>query len=431
MPNRRLATLKISDSNLAKPVSDSKQLFGSASRQLLLALLGRLHRGSLLLVENNSEQVFGEPRQHAAVQATIVVRDPAAFNMILGGGSLGAAEAYMLGLWESPDLLQVIRLFVLNMDLLQRMDSKGSWPRRVAARVFHLLRRNTLQGSRANIAAHYDLSNDFFKLFLDSTMAYSSAIYTPQTTTLQQASENKFRHICQRLQLKPTDHLLEIGTGWGGLAIHAAQHHGCRVTTTTLSKEQAAHARAWVARAGLADRITVLEQDYRELSGQYDKLVSIEMIEAVGAEYYADYFRQLSSLLKPSGLALIQAITISDQRYAASLGNTDFIKRYIFPGGQLPSNAVIAQHVARDTDMQLIGLEDITHDYARTLRAWRDSFQAKLPEVRRLGFDETFIRMWRFYLCFCEGGFLERVIHTGQFLLAKPDFRALPQIRVE
>lgn len=423
--------MKISESNLAKPANDTRRFFGNPSRQLLLALLGRLHRGSLLLVENNTEQVFGEPRQHASVQATIVVGDPVAFDMILGGGSLGAGEAYMLGLWESPDLLQVIRLFVLNMDLLNRMDSNGNWMRRLAARAFHLLRRNTLQGARANIAAHYDLSNDFFKLFLDPTMAYSAAIYTPQTSTLQQASENKFRHICQRLQLKASDHLLEIGTGWGGLAIHAARHHGCRVTTTTLSKEQAAHARAWIVRAGLADRITVLEQDYRELGGQYDKLVSIEMIEAVGAEYYADYFRKVSGLLKSNGLALIQGITISDQRFAASLGNTDFIKRYIFPGGQLPSNAVIAGHVASDTDMQLIGLEDITHDYAKTLRAWRDSFQAKLPEVRRLGFDETFIRMWRFYLCFCEGGFLERVIHTGQFLMAKPDFRTLPQIRVE
>jgi cyclopropane-fatty-acyl-phospholipid synthase len=423
--------LKITDSNQAKPASTTKRLFGNPSRQLLLALLGRLHRGSLLLVEDNTEQVFGEPRQYAAVQATIVIRDPAAFTMVLGGGSLGAGEAYMQGLWESPDLLQVIRLFVLNMDLLNRMDSSGSWPRRIAARVFHLLRRNTLQGSRANISAHYDLSNDFFKLFLDPTMAYSAAIYTPETTTLQQASENKFRHICQRLQLKPADHLLEIGTGWGGLAIHAARHHGCRVTTTTLSKEQAAHARAWIEREGLADRITVLEQDYRELTGQYDKLVSIEMIEAVGAEYYAGYFRQVSGLLKSNGLALIQAITISDQRFADSLGNTDFIKRYIFPGGQLPSNAVIAGHVASDTDMQLIGLEDITHDYARTLRAWRESFQAVLPEVRRLGFDETFIRMWRFYLCFCEGGFMERVIHTGQFLMAKPDFRTLPHIHVE
>jgi len=423
--------LKITDSNQAKPASTTKRLLGNPSRQLLLALLGRLHRGSLLLVEDNTEQVFGEPRQHAAVQATIVIRDPAAFTMVLGGGSLGAGEAYMQGLWESPDLLQVIRLFVLNMDLLNRMDSSGSWPRRIAARIFHLLRRNTLQGSRANISAHYDLSNDFFKLFLDPTMAYSAAIYTPETTTLQQASENKFRHICQRLQLKPADHLLEIGTGWGGLAIHAARHHGCRVTTTTLSKEQAAHARAWIEREGLADRITVLEQDYRELTGQYDKLVSVEMIEAVGAEYYAGYFRQVSGLLKSNGLALIQAITISDQRFADSLGNTDFIKRYIFPGGQLPSNAVIAGHVASDTDMQLIGLEDITHDYARTLRAWRESFQAVLPEVRRLGFDETFIRMWRFYLCFCEGGFMERVIHTGQFLMAKPDFRTLPHIHVE
>lgn len=423
--------MKSTDSNLAKPAATRSALFGSPARQLLLALLARLRRGSLLLVEDDSEQLFGEPRQQAAVQATIVVRDPAAFGIVLGSGSLGAGEAYMQGLWESPDLLQVIRLFVLNMDLLQRIDSKSAWPKRLAARLFHLLRRNTLSGARANIAAHYDLSNDFFTLFLDPTMAYSAAIYTPQTQSLEEASRNKFRRICQRLQLQPGDHLLEIGTGWGGLAIHAAREHGCRVTTTTLSKEQAAHARAWIEREGLDERITVLEQDYRELTGQYDKLVSVEMIEAVGAEYYASYFRQLSALLKPDGLALIQAITISDQRYAASLGNTDFIKRYIFPGGQLPSNAVIAAHLASDTDMQLIGLEDITLDYARTLRAWRERFQAALPDVRRLGFDETFIRMWRFYLCFCEGGFLERVIHTAQFLMAKPDFRALPPIRVE
>jgi cyclopropane-fatty-acyl-phospholipid synthase len=429
--------LKTTDRNLARTEGDTRQpaasktLLRSPSRQLLLVLLARLRRGSLLLVEEDNEQLFGEPRQHATVQATIVIRDPETYAKVLGSGSLGAGEAYMQGLWESPDLLQVIRLFVLNMDLLTRLDSKGSWPRRMAARAFHLLRRNTLQGARANIAAHYDLSNDFFKLFLDPTMAYSSAIYTPETQTLQQASENKFRHVCQRLQLKPTDHLLEIGTGWGGLAIHAARHHGCRVTSTTLSKEQASHAREWIAREGLADRITVLEQDYRELRGQYDKLVSIEMIEAVGAEYYAEYFRCVSGLLKPEGLALIQAITISDQRYTASLGNTDFIKRYIFPGGQLPSNAAITAHLAGDTDMQLIGLEDITQDYARTLRAWLESFQAALPEVRRLGFDETFIRMWRFYLCFCEGGFMERVIHTAQFLMAKPDFRTLPHIRVD
>ncbi|MGV3593480.1 MAG: class I SAM-dependent methyltransferase, partial [Gammaproteobacteria bacterium] len=218
-------------------------------------------------------------------------------------------------------------------------------------------------------------------------------------------------------------HLLEIGTGWGGLAIHAARHYGCRVTTTTLSREQAAYAREWIAREGLGDRITVLERDYRELDGCYDKLVSIEMIEAVGARYYAEYFSRCSRLLKPDGLMMLQAITISDQRYAASLANTDFIKRYIFPGGQLPCNSEIAQQVARHTDMQLIDLKDITFDYALTLRAWRERFQNAQAEARQLGYDEVFLRMWRYYFCFCEGGFLERLIHTGQFLLARPAWR--------
>jgi len=423
--------VKSTESDLAKPASKARRLFGNPSRQLFLAMLGRMRHGNLLLVEEDgTEHSFGEPRQQARVHSTIEVRDPAAYSLVLGAGSLGAGEAYMQGLWDSPDLLQTIRLFVLNMDLLRNMDQSGSWAGRMAARAFHLLHRNTLHGARGNIAAHYDLSNDFFKLFLDPTMAYSAGIFTPQTRTLEEASTNKFQHVCQRLQLQPTDHLLEIGTGWGGLALHAARHFGCRVTTTTLSAAQAGHAREWIAREGLSERITVLEKDYRELEGQYDKLVSIEMIEAVGAAYYSDYFARVSALLKPTGLGLIQSITISDQRYAASLGDTDFIKRYIFPGGQLPSNAVIASHVASATDMQLIGLEDITLDYAHTLHAWRDNFHAALPQVRRLGFDETFIRMWRYYLCYCEGGFMERVIHTAQFLLAKPQFRDLPGIRI-
>jgi len=423
--------VKSTESTLTKAVSKERRLFGNPSRQLFLGLLKRMRLGHLLLVEEDgTEHSFGEARQHARVHATIQVRDPAAYGLVLGAGSLGAGEAFMKGLWESPDLLQTIRLFVLNMDLLRNLDRSGSLAGRLAGRVFHLLHRNTLHGARGNIAAHYDLSNDFFKLFLDPTMAYSAAIFTPQTRTLEEASTNKFQHVCQRLQLQPTDHLLEIGTGWGGLALHAARHFGCRVTTTTLSAAQAGHAREWIAREGLSERITVLEKDYRELEGQYDKLVSIEMIEAVGAAYYKDYFARVSALLKPTGLALIQSITISDQRYAASLGDTDFIKRYIFPGGQLPSNAVIASHVAGATDMQLIGLEDITLDYARTLHAWRDNFMTALPEVRRLGFDETFIRMWLYYLCYCEGGFMERVIHTAQFLLAKPQFRDLPGITV-
>ncbi len=423
--------MKINETTLSRPVSKERRLFGNPSRQLFLSLLTRMRHGSLLLIEEDgTEHSFGEERATARVQATIQVKDNAAYSLVLGAGSLGAGEAYMQGLWDSPDLLQTIRVFVLNMELLRSMDRSSSWAGRLAARAFHWLHRNTLRGSRENISAHYDLSNEFFKLFLDPTMAYSSAIYTPSTRTLEEASTNKFRHVCQRLQLSPQDHLLEIGTGWGGLAIHAARHFGCRVTTTTLSAEQARHAREWIAREGLAERITVLEKDYRELEGQYDKLVSIEMIEAVGPQYYQDYFAKVSTLLKPTGLALIQSITISDQRYAASLGDTDFIKRYIFPGGQLPSNAVIAGHVAGATDMQMIGLEDITLDYARTLHAWRDNFHAALPQVRQLGFNETFIRMWRYYLCYCEGGFLERVIHTAQFLLAKPEFRRMPTIQV-
>jgi cyclopropane-fatty-acyl-phospholipid synthase len=391
------------------------------SRSAMLSLLGRLTRGSLVVEEGGQVLHFGEPRQHAELRATIQIRDSAAWSAVLRSGCVGAGEAYMHGLWDTPDLLQVIRLFVVNMNVVQNLH--GSPLKRAAMRFWHMLRRNSMQGSRRNIAAHYDLSNDFFRLFLDQTMAYSSGIYEHVHATLQQASLAKFDRACKKLELKAGDHLLEIGTGWGGLAIHAAKHYGCRVTTTTLSKEQAAWAREWIARENLSDRITVLEKDYRELEGTYDKLVSIEMIEAVGASYYPQYFGACSRLLKSTGLMLIQAITISDQRYEESVTSTDFIKRYIFPGGQLPCNSEITRQIADNTDMQLINLKDITYDYALTLRDWRERFQDQLTEVRRLGFDEVFIRMWRFYLCFCEGGFRERVIHTGQFLMAKPDWR--------
>ena len=261
-------------------------------------------------------------------------------------------------------------------------------------------------------------------------MAYSSGIFINEEHSLQQASQQKFKHICDRLQLKPADHLLEIGTGWGGLAIYAAKHYGCRVSTTTLSQEQFAYAKAWVKQEGLEDQITLLLNDYRDLEGQFDKLVSVEMIEAVGAKYYSQYFAKCNSLLKTDGLMLIQAITISDQRFQRSVNSLDFIKRYIFPGGQLPSNSVISKHIAEDTDMQLIGMEDITMDYALTLQHWRQRFFQKIKAVKKLGFDDTFIRMWEYYLCFCEGGFRERVIHTGQFLMAKPEFRTLSSIKV-
>lgn len=409
--------------------SSSGTLLSGLARKTLFACLQNISRGRLIIEEDGIETAFGNSSADARV-AKIIVRDPRAYAMTLKSGDLGAGEAYMLGYWYSPELLNVIQIFVSNMRQLEAINGTRSWWRSVADFVFHWMRNNSLSQARKNIAAHYDLSNDFFKLFLDETMAYSAGIFQHDEQSLQQASLQKFRHICERLQLNESDHLLEIGTGWGGLAIYAAKHYGCRVTTTTLSQEQYEFAREWVKREGLAERINLLLKDYRELEGQYDKLVSVEMIEAVGSRYYEQYFRKCNALLKDNGLMLIQAITISDQRYQSSVKSIDFIKRYIFPGGQLPCNAVISRHIAQDTDMQLIGLEDITLDYANTLYHWRQRFMNRLEEVRKLGADDIFIRTWEYYLCFCEGGFRERVIHTGQFLLAKPEFRALPAIKL-
>jgi len=403
-------------------------MVSAMARRAIFAALENIKHGRLIIEEDGNTTSFGESRANTRV-ARIIVKDARAYAMVLRNGDLGAGEAYMLGYWYSPQLLNVVQVFVSNMQALQSLNGQKGWWRRLSGSVFHWLRNNNLRQARKNISAHYDLSNDFFRLFLDESMAYSSAIFVDEKQELADASIQKFHHICERLQLNEADHLLEIGTGWGGLAVYAAKNYGCRVTTTTLSREQHDFASDWIAREGLQDKITLLLRDYRQLEGKFDKLVSVEMIEAVGSKYYSDYFSRCNRLIKDDGLMLIQAITISDQRYQASINSIDFIKRYIFPGGQLPSNAVIAQHIAEDTDMQLIGLEDITLDYARTLAHWRSRFMSRLEEVRALGADDVFIRMWEYYLCFCEGGFRERVIHTGQFLLAKPAFRDLPLIK--
>jgi cyclopropane-fatty-acyl-phospholipid synthase len=406
-------------SDLSQPAP--RRLSQQWARHTVHALLAKLQHGALTVQEDDQCWHFGEARPQASSKATLVIKQPAAYLSLVRAGEVGAGEAYIQGMWDSPDLVALIRLFAANMAIVRNMQP-AFW-QSIGQKMFHWLRRNSKARAKTNIAAHYDLSNDFFRLFLDNTMAYSSGIFLHKTATLEQASLAKFRRICEQLQLQATDHLLEIGTGWGGLAIFAAKHYGCRVTTTTISHQQYSHAKDWVAREGLQDRITLLEQDYRDLGGQYDKLVSIEMIEAVGAEFYPRYFAQCSQLLKPHGLMMLQAITISDQRYQHSLHSTDFIKRYIFPGGQLPCNAAITQQVALHTDMQLINLHDISLDYAHTLQAWRERFHQQYAAVRQLGYDDSFIRMWQYYFCYCEAGFLERVIHTGQFLLAKPLYR--------
>jgi len=296
-------------------------------------------------------------------------------------------------------------------------------------KTLHWMARNTRGGSSRNIQAHYDLGNDFFQLFLDPTMMYSSGIFEHLQMTLEEASIAKLERICRKLDLKPGDRVIEIGTGWGGFAMHAARHYGCHVTTTTISPSQHAMARERIAAAGLSEQIDLLLTDYRDLGtrgGQYDKLVSIEMIEAVGHHYYDTYFRQCSELLKPEGAMLLQAITIADQQYEVAKNSVDFIQRYIFPGSCIPSVTAISDSLARVTDLRLTHLEDIGPHYATTLRLWHDNFDAQLDAVRALGYPETFIRMWQFYLCYCEAGFIERVIGDAQLLLIKPQCRLPP-----
>ncbi len=393
------------------------------ARRFMLRVLSHIKVGSLTIHDGDDTHHFGTPGIPGEPQAEIVVHNRAAFGKVLTGGTIASGEAYIDGDWSTPDLTEVTRLFSANMDSMESMQASQHWYTRLALKLAHAMNRNTHEGSKRNISAHYDLGNDFFRLFLDPTMMYSAAVFDRPGTTLEKAAVDKLDELCQQLELSAEDHLLEIGTGWGGMAIHAATHYGCRVTTTTISREQYEYAQARVKALGLENRITLLLKDYRALEGQYDKLVSIEMIEAVGHDFYSSYFQCCSKLLKANGKMVIQAITIPDGRYERARRSVDYIKRYIFPGGCLPSLGIIARHLAKDTDMQMVHLRDITADYATTLAHWRQRFMDRLDEVRAMGFDDRFIRMWEFYLCYCEGGFRERIIGTAQLSFAKPGYR--------
>jgi cyclopropane-fatty-acyl-phospholipid synthase len=396
------------------------------ARRVIFRLLGKVQRGSLTLVENGQDFSFGEPARPATLQAAVTVHHPRFYRSLLLAGSRGLGEAYVAGWWSADDLTRVIRLLTLNLPLLE--GSLGQWVKLVAPLYRFLQRpfRNTLAGSRANIAAHYDLGNDFYALFLDETMTYSCGIFEEESSTLEEASLAKYDRICRKLALDPGDQVLEIGSGWGGFAIHAAGRYGCRVTTTTISQAQYDLARERIAAAGLTDRVTLLLKDYRHLEGAYDKLVSIEMIEAVGYEYLDTFFRACSEHLKDDGLMCLQAITIADQVFDRYRRSHDFIRSHVFPGSCLTSISAMTASLARATDLRLIHLEDITPHYARTLRLWRERFFANLDKVRALGYPESFIRLWEFYLCYCEGGFAERYIGDVQLVLAKPGYREAP-----
>ncbi len=332
----------------------------------------------------------------------------------------------MAGWWECDNLTSLFQIFCQNQHVFQNGDGILSRMVRWFHRVSHWWRSNTLQGSRANIHAHYDLGNAFFAKMLDDTMMYSSALFEPAKATLRDASVAKLDRICQKLRVAPRDHVLEIGTGWGGFALHAAREYGCRVTTTTISREQFDYASAQVRAANLQDRVTVVCRDYRELTGIYDKIVSIEMIEAVGRRYLETFFQTCDRLLKPTGAMLLQAITMPEPLFDAYCRNVDFIQRYIFPGGFLPSLTCLSQAMARASTLRWLHLEDFGPHYATTLRHWRGRFTSNLNEILRLGYSESFLRMWEFYLCYCEAGFLERVLGLAQIVLTKPGNRLEP-----
>ncbi|MDZ7781148.1 MAG: cyclopropane-fatty-acyl-phospholipid synthase family protein [Gemmatimonadota bacterium] len=389
-----------------------------AAERLVRSRLSRIRAGCLLLRWQGETLAFGDGGPpHAEIQ----VHDSGVFTALALGGHVGAAEAYVDGAWTSDDLTAVVRLFLRNrevLDDLERGAARLAQPLRALA---HRWNRNTRGGARRNIRAHYDLGNDFFAAFLDETLTYSAGVFDgdPQRS-MRDASLAKYDRICRKLGVGPEHHVLEIGSGWGGFAIHAAERYGCRVTTTTVSRRQRDLAEARVREAGLSDRVTVLCRDYRDLDGSFDRLVSIEMIEAVGHQYYRTFFERCAGLLAPHGLALLQAITIQDRYYEAARREVDFIKRYIFPGSCIPSVSVLTA-AAAPTDLRLVHMDDMTPDYAETLRRWRARFLDRWQDIRALGFDESFKRLWDFYFCYCEGGFEEAVLGSVQMMFAKPE----------
>lgn len=390
------------------------------ARKLFFRTLRKLKRGQISIYEGLQRYTFGQSSTVHPLEAAITVYHPRFYSKAVLGGSIGAAEAYMSGLWSADDLTTALRVVVLNRDIFERLDKGWSKASAPLHKIRHFLRKNTRSGSRENIVAHYDLGNDFYRLFLDETLTYSCGIFEDNENSMRDASLAKYDRICRKLQLNSHDDIIEIGSGWGGFAIFAAQNFGCRITTTTISDQQFELAQQRIADSGVTERINLLKQDYRDLKGKYSKLVSIEMIEAVGHQYLDAFFKSCSQLLKPDGMMLLQAITIADQVYERHKHSVDFIKRYIFPGSCIPSIAAITASIAGATDLRLFHLEDITPHYAKTLARWREQFFRNIDDIKGLNHSEAFIRMWDFYLSYCEAGFTERYIGDVQMLFVKP-----------
>jgi cyclopropane-fatty-acyl-phospholipid synthase len=411
----------MSEVTATRPDDRSPGMDARLARTTFLKVLERLESGRLEFIEADGQKhVRGPDAEGSDYHVRVEILDPRFWRMAVTGGSAGVGEAFMDGYWTTDDMTRLIRIFARN-DAALRSWNRGM--RRLTGSIqkaWLWARRNTIKQAKQNIQEHYDLGNDFFESFLDPLMMYSCAIYPSETSTLEEAARFKIDHICRKLDLKPGDRLLEIGTGWGSLAIIAARDYGAHVTTITISREQFAHVQRRIRDEGLEDRIELQLVDYREVEGTYDKLISVEMIEAVGAEHLDTYLKVCSDRLKPDGQILLQAIVIDDRAYEDHLSTVDFIRRFIFPGAFIPAPHAIAGAVARMTDLKLLHVEDISAHYARTLSDWNDRFVAARDTIRSMGFDERFERCWRFYFKYCEGGFAERRIGVQQLMYAKP-----------
>ncbi len=388
-------------------------------KRILFKKLKGLKTGELTIIDGSEIHVFGIPKSE--LKATLTVSSQEFYVFLGSGGTNGAAEAFTAGYWSADNLVQLIQLIIRNKKTMEGLESGLARLTNPITKIIHRLRQNTLKGSKSNILAHYDLSNDFYKLWLDSTMTYSSGIFLNKKSSMLDASVEKLDRLCRKLNLNSSDHVLEIGTGWGSFATHAAKNYGCKVTTTTISDNQFNYVAELISKENLDNKITLLNKDYRELEGVFDKVVSIEMIEAVGSDFVPGFFEKASSLLKKNGLMALQGITYNDPDFNAYKNSVDFIRKYIFPGSCLISLSQVEKAIKDKTDLIMVDSEDITLHYARTLEIWRKDFENVLPQVRELGFSDPFIRIWVFYLVYCEAGFLENLIGDFQFIFAKPD----------
>ena len=422
MSKKKKIIKKLSVEGLASSIQHKENSTTTAFfKSIFLKKLRGLRFGRLTIVDGSKKFSFGD--KHSEFHATITVTSQEFYIFLGTAGTLGAAEAYTAGYWFADNLLSLIQIIIKNKKTMENLESGLAKLATPLNKIIHKRRQNSIKGSKKNILAHYDLSNNFYELWLDSTMTYSCGVFLNENSSMEEASIEKLDRFCRKLKLTKNDKLLEIGTGWGSFAIHAAKNYGCHVTTTTISDNQFSYVSNLISKENLWPQITLLNRDYRELEGSYDKIVCIEMIEAVGPDHVPGFFNKVSSLLRPNGLMALQGITYNDPDFEAYKKSVDFIKKYIFPGGCLVSVSQIKEAIKAKTDLTLVEVEDITHHYARTIKYWRQDFIKALPEIRSLGFSESFIRIWEFYLVYCEAGFLENLIGDFQFVFSKPDFK--------